>query len=67
VLWLIPIMLITVWLGAIPVLIHMDKKSFNNGICTECGHKLRHFDNDSQGGEGWCCDHCNNVVWVSWI
>ena len=29
--------------------------------------KLRHFDNDSQGGEGWCCDNCDSVIWLSWF
>ena len=43
-----------------------EKKAYNNGVCTKCGEKLRHFDCDSQGGRGYCCDKCGRVVWVSY-
>lgn len=45
-----------------------EKKSYNNGICPVCGNKLRHFDNDSQGGRGYRCksDKCNYIAWVSY-
>ena len=43
-----------------------EKKDWNNGICPICGHKLRHFDCDSQGGDGWTCDNCNYTTWVSY-
>ena len=42
-------------------------RQFNDGYCRKCGSKLRHFDNDSQGGEGWCCDNCDSVIWLSWF
>lgn len=42
-------------------------RQFNDGYCQKCKHKLRHFDNDSQGGEGWCCDNCGSVIWLSWF
>lgn len=44
-----------------------EKRDFNNGICPYCGNKLRHFDDDSQGGQGWCCDECNHTAWISWF
>ena len=46
-----------------------EKKSYNKGICKECGTELRHFDNDSQGARGYVCDNCQHTVWVSypWI
>ena len=41
-------------------------KRYNNGVCAHCGAKLRHFDNDSQGGRGYVCDSCKDYIWVSW-
>lgn len=43
-----------------------EKRSFNNGICKECGNKLVHFDTDSQGGRGYTCRHCDYTIWVSY-
>jgi hypothetical protein len=28
---------------------------------------LVHFDDDSQGGQGWCCYDCKYFVWISWF
>ena len=39
-----------------------EKKEFNNGICPHCGKRLVHFDDDSQGGQGWCCYDCKYCV-----
>lgn len=44
-----------------------EKKNFNDGICPNCRTFLRHFDDDSQGGQGWTCDHCDYVTWISWF
>lgn len=44
-----------------------EKKDFNNGICPDCGEPLRHFDDDSQGGQGWVCDKCGYHTWISWF
>ena len=44
-----------------------EKKDFNDGICPHCGKPLIHFDDDSQGGQGWCCDDCKYFVWITWI
>ena len=63
--WVI-IALFAIWLVPVPFMICSDIKAFNRGIC-KCGNRLRHFDNDSQGGQGWCCDKCGRVVWISWI
>lgn len=46
--------------------IHGEKKSFNNGYCKVCNQKLRHFDNDSQGGRGYTCPNTHYSVWVSY-
>ena len=64
---LVLIALVIVWfiIGTIRC-IKSERKGWNNGICPDCGEKLRHFDTDSQGGHGWCCDKCNYVTWVSW-
>jgi predicted amidophosphoribosyltransferase len=43
-----------------------EKRDYNDGICPVCGEELRHFDNDSQGGRGYCCDSCNYHTWVSY-
>lgn len=45
---------------------HLEKKDWNNGYCPSCGEPWRHFDNDSQGGRGYCCDKCNRHVWISY-
>lgn len=44
----------------------LERKSFNNGVCPKCGHKLRYFDTDSQGGRGYICDRCLYDAWVSY-
>lgn len=44
-----------------------EKKDFNNGVCPNCGKPLKHFDNDSQGGQGWCCYDCKYFTWISWF
>lgn len=43
-----------------------EAKAWNGGICPHCGKPLRHFDDDSQGGHGWCCDDCDYTTWVSY-
>ena len=49
-----------------PIGLFLEKRAFNNGTCVNCGSKLRHFDNDSQGGRGYCCDTCGYNTWVSY-
>lgn len=39
---------------------------YNHSKCRKCGHKLKLFDYDSQGGRGYMCEHCENTVWVSY-
>ena len=43
-----------------------EAKDWNGGYCPICGKELRHFDDDSQGGHGWCCDDCHYYTWVSY-
>ena len=52
----------------LPCAIISEKREFNNGICPICGEKLEHFDNDSQGGRGYCCPSTKHsyYTWVSW-
>lgn len=60
-------LLVFLWIGMACVFVHLDRKEFNHGICKRCGKPLRHFDNDSHGGQGWCCDTCGYPIWISWI
>lgn len=46
---------------------YTEPRDFNDGICTYCGSKLRHFDTDSGGGRGYCCDNCGRTIWISWF
>ena len=47
------------------IIIHfVNKYRFNKGICRKCGGKLRCFDVDSGGGEGYCCIICNHTIWI---
>lgn len=39
---------------------------YNHGVCRKCGHKLKSFDTDSQGGTGYTCDNCGNSFWISY-
>jgi len=45
---------------------HGEKKDYNKGRCPRCWGKLRHFDNDSQGGRGHCCENGDYYTWVSY-
>ena len=47
------------------VAIFVESRDYNNGLCPRCGAELRHFDTDSQGGRGYCCDACGYSTWVS--
>ena len=42
-----------------------EKKQYNGGRCRICYGELRHFDNDSQGGRGYCC-HNGHYIWICW-
>lgn len=49
------------------IISYFEYKHLNDGICPNCGEPLRHFDTDSQGGDGWTCDFCDKyTVWVSY-
>lgn len=61
------ILIIAVYIGLMFFGYYLEKRGFNNGICPKCGTPLRHFDNDSQGGQGWTCDRCDYTTWVSWF
>lgn len=52
----------------LPCAIISEKREFNNGICPICGEKLKHFDDDSQGGRGYCCPSTKHsyYTWVSY-
>ena len=57
------LVLFVIW--ALPIGLPLEKRKFNNGVCPECGAKLSHFANDSQGGRGYICDVCGYCTWVS--
>ncbi len=40
-----------------------EKRKWNNGMCSECGSKLRLFDSYDKY-DGWCCDKCNTKMWI---
>ena len=64
---IIPIVVI-LWIGVAPLFfVHSERATYNNGVCKKCGGKLRHADNDSQGGKLWVCDDCGTHLWTSWI
>ncbi|KKK78571.1 hypothetical protein LCGC14_2842220 [marine sediment metagenome] len=43
-----------------------EKRDYNKGRCPKCYGELRHFDNDSQGGRGYCCENRDYYTWVSY-
>ena len=49
----------------LPCAIRSEKRGFNNGICPICGKKLEHFDDDSQGGRGYCCPSTTHNYFTS--
>ena len=67
---LIFVILMSVIIGIFIVSLYLavcnEVKDWNDGYCPRCGKKLRHFDCDSQGGDGWCYDACDYTAWVSY-
>ena len=55
-----------VWIGLILTAVFYDYKEYNHGRC-KCGGKWKYFDTDSQGGDGYYCDKCGKVIWISWF
>lgn len=45
---------------------HIEKKSWNNGVCPKCGGRYRLFGTDSQGGRGYSCEDCDHTIWISY-
>jgi len=43
-----------------------DKNKWNNGECSRCKNKWEHFDTDSQGGRGYICNKCKDIIWISY-
>lgn len=43
-----------------------EKKAYNKGHCPRCSGILNHFDNDSQGGQGYVCENGDYYTWVSY-
>ena len=41
-----------------------EAKRFNEGRCRHCGGWFEYFDTDSQGGRGYACEKCGNVIWI---
>ena len=63
---LIGVAFLLIIIACVIIVIVDERRAFNGGICQHCGAKLRHFDNDSQGGRGYCCDKCGHHIWISW-
>jgi predicted RNA-binding Zn-ribbon protein involved in translation (DUF1610 family) len=45
---------------------YLESKAYNEGVCPDCGGKLRFFDTDSQNGRGYMCEKCYYTTWVSY-
>jgi hypothetical protein len=43
-----------------------DKRRWNGGFCSICRTPWKWFDNDSQGGRGYHCEH-GHYTWISWL
>ena len=54
-----------VYFGVMVIAAYIESKLWNKGKC-KCGKVWRHFDNDSQGGRGYCCDNCKTYIWISY-
>lgn len=63
---LILLFFIILFFGIMCYAMYREKKAWNNGICPICGNKLRQFDVDSHGDDGWICDNCDYTTWVSY-
>lgn len=61
------IVFVTWMISSIIIFRKQEKKEWNNGICRKCGGTLEHFDNDSQGSIGICCNKCGAVHWFSYF
>lgn len=63
---IICILIVILVISGILTAMYFEYKDFNNGICPRCGKRLKHFDTDSQGGRGYCCNSCKYFTWVSY-
>ena len=48
------------------IAIHKEKKSFNNGKCTECNEDLKLYRTLDQGRRYYVCSECKRTVSVSY-
>jgi len=44
-----------------------EKKSYNKGICPDCGGPWKSFDMDSSGAVGLICANGKHYTWISWL
>lgn len=72
--WIVLLIMVTFVTALVLLSIHREARDYNHGICPRCEsqnkyaemRKLKKFDEDSQGGRGYVCDHCGYVTWVSY-
>lgn len=64
--WIVLLCAFSVWVVLILLAVFSDRKTYNNGYC-KCGGAWNYFDTDSQGGDGYYCENCGKVIWISWI
>lgn len=72
--WIALLIMVTFVMVLVLLSIHREARDYNHGICPRCEsqnkyaemRKLKKFDEDSQGGRGYVCDHCGYVTWVSY-
>ena len=55
-----------VWIGLILLAVFVECREYNHGHC-KCGGTWKYFDTDSQGGNGYYCEECGRVIWISWF
>ncbi len=56
---------ISIVLLMVPIGLFLEKRYFNDGICPNCGEKLKYLYEDSQGSRGYHCENCHYRTWVS--
>lgn len=55
---------IAIYIVFIAILWISEVIEFNKGKCRHCGGWFEYFDTDSQGGRGYVCEKCGNVIWI---
>ena len=70
---LLSVIATTIYLVTMRWLRNVDKIEFNDGVCPDCGGKLKCDDMDSMGSRHWICENryskekpCGYECWISY-